>query len=131
MKKKKRTGSVMDTIEEMLKLKEQGITKYSQIKDKPGELKYGAVKSKRKAVKPRKQVIAKPSKQKTVKPLSHRYQPKDRTMITFYIDNKVHQKLKQICEADRIKGIKTAVSDLINLSVIKYLRRFRETVFLP
>jgi len=122
MKKKKRTGSFLDTVEEMIELKKKGITKYSQIKDKPGELKNGAVKSKRKVVKPRKQVIAKPPKQKTVKPLSNRYQPKDRTMLTFYIDNKVHQKLRQICDANRIKGIKTAVSDLINLSVIRYLK---------
>jgi len=121
MKKKKRTGSFLDTVEEMIELKEKGITKYSQIKDKPGELKNGAVKSKRKAVKPRKQIIAKPSKQKTVKPLSNRYQPKDRTMLTFYIDNKVHQKLKNICDANRIKGIKTAVSDVINLSIVKHL----------
>jgi len=122
MEKKKRTGSVLGTIEEMLELKKKGITKYSQIKDKPGELKNGAVKSKRKAVKPRKQVIVKPLKQKTVKSLSHRYRPKDRTMITFYIDNKVHQKLRQICEANRIKGIKTAVSDVINLAIVKHLK---------
>ena len=67
------------------------------------------------------------TKQRTAKPPAVnikkiRYNPKDRTMISFYIDNKIHKKLKQVCDKNKSRGIKTAVSDLINMAIVKCLK---------
>ncbi len=67
------------------------------------------------------------TKQRTAKPPAViikkiRYNPKDRTMISFYIDNKIHQRLKQVCDKNKSRGIKTAVSDLINMAIVKCLK---------
>jgi len=116
MKKKERTGSVLDTIEEVLKLKEQGITSRRQMIDIPTEP------QKRKDVSV---IVSKPKKKLRILPVSSKskkiYKPIDRTQITFFINNNVHQKLKDICDANRSRGIKTAVSDVINLAIVKHL----------
>ena len=68
------------------------------------------------------------TKQRTAKPPAVnikkiRYNPKDRILISFYISNKIHKKLKLVCDKNKSRGIKTAVSDLINMAIVKYLEK--------
>ena len=86
--------------------------------------------------KPLKPVVEKPiAYQKRLKPVVEKrkvinqikpvkkYNPKDRKLISFYIDKKIHQKLKKVCDNKRSLGFKVAVSDLINIAIINSLEK--------
>jgi len=120
MKKKERTGSVLDTIEEMIELKKKGITSRRQMIEVPTKPQKRTQKLKDGPV-----IVSKPKKNYRTPLVGSKgkkiYKPIDRTQITFFINNEIHQKIKDVCDANRGRGIKTAVSDVINLSIVKYL----------
>ena len=72
--------------------------------------------------KPLKPVVEKRKVINQIKPVK-KYNPKDRKLISFYIDKKIHQKLKKVCDNKRSLGFKVAVSDLINIAIINSLEK--------